>query len=248
MHVLVAFILGVTLISGFHPVWERPEDHSYVVVDADQHLRLSTYMTTADELMEKNVVMQEFDYSCGSAALATLLNYHLGEDLTEMQVIQGLMSYGNIERIRERRAFSLLDMRRFVDALGYDGQGFHAKMENLKKLDVPVILAIELFGYQHFVVFKGVYNDRVFLADPWLGNTTYSISAFEDMWYTDIILMVDPRERETLSMLSVAEEDLRYVEADLVRWTLFPPEAPGREFAPRREYKLIDPGVHYYKR
>ena len=248
MHILIGFIIGVALMAGFHQIHIHPDDHTYVIIDAEQHLRVNTYMTSAQELRRRHVIMQQFDYSCGSAALATLLNYHLGERFTEMQVVTGLMSYGNLERIRQSRAFSMLDMKRFVEALGYQGDGYRARIENLRELDVPVILPIELFGYQHFVVFRGIHGNRIFLADPWLGNTSYTLNAFEDMWYREVIFMIDTKERPTRSLLRLTNEDMRYIQEDIVRWTLFPFDPFHMQFAPTREDRYFDPDLHFYKR
>ena len=37
-------------------------------------------------------------------------------------------------------------------------------------------------GYRHFAVFKGVRGDRVYLADPSLGNVRMPLYRFLDMW------------------------------------------------------------------
>jgi len=66
----------------------------------------------------RGIVRQAYDYSCGSAALTTLLNGYGGLRLTEQQTMTGLLQYGEYQRIIERRSFSLLDMKRFVSALG----------------------------------------------------------------------------------------------------------------------------------
>ena len=47
----------------------------------------------------KNVVRQAYDYSCGSAALTTLLNHYLGRNFQERQVMEGLLRFGETERI-----------------------------------------------------------------------------------------------------------------------------------------------------
>ncbi|MFW6177947.1 MAG: C39 family peptidase [Desulfohalobiaceae bacterium] len=248
MHILVAFIVLTSLIAGFQPVFEHPEEQSYVVLDAEGQVMVSSYKESAQELESKHIVMQELDYSCGAAALATLLNYHLGEQLTEEQVIHGLFNYGDVQAIQERRAFSMLDMKRFVDALGYDGQGYRAEMEDLEDLEAPVVLPIELYGYQHFVVYRGMHDGRVFLADPWMGHTIYSKKAFQEMWYKQVLFMVDPGERQTVSLLRLSREDLRYVHTDLERWWLFPPE-PSRLPVPAfREHKRLDGEWETYKR
>ena len=46
------------------------------------------------QLQFRNVIRQAYDYSCGSAALTTLLDYYLGRNLEERQVMEGLLRYG----------------------------------------------------------------------------------------------------------------------------------------------------------
>jgi predicted double-glycine peptidase len=162
-------------------------------------------------MKDENIVKQQYDYSCGSAALATLLNYYLGENFTEEQVIQGLMEYGDIKQLEEKRAFSLLDMKRFVTVLGYQGAGYTAEFEDLKKLDKPCIIPIEFFGYKHFVVYRGIYGEHVFFADPFMGNISFTLSEFEEMWHRNIVFIVTDGG-VTMDALFLKEEDLRLVE------------------------------------
>ena len=44
------------------------------------------------ELRQRNIVLQKFDLSCGAAALATILRFQQGENLTERDVALGLVS------------------------------------------------------------------------------------------------------------------------------------------------------------
>ena len=46
------------------------------------------------QLQFRNVIRQAYDYSCGSAALTSLLDYYLGRNLQERQVMEGLLRYG----------------------------------------------------------------------------------------------------------------------------------------------------------
>lgn len=248
MHIIVAFILGASLLAGYHPMFESPEDETRTVVNADQDLSVHAQMESLEEIKNKNLIHQRFDYSCGSAALATLLNYHLGENFTERQVISGMIQHSDPAKIRRRRAFSLLDMKKFVDVLGYHGQGYSAKTEDIADLDEPVILPIEVFGYEHFVVFKGFHGDRVFVADPWLGNTSYTRQDFEQIWTRKVIFMVDPKGRGSRNMLRLSKQDLRYVGEDRARQAFFPPHQPGMDPPFAREHKTIDPDRHVYKR
>lgn len=250
MHMLVWFVIFTSLIGGIGTVYEAPDGlYQHTVVDEEHHVLLDTFLTPTTELTSRYLEKQQFDYSCGAAALATLLNYHLGENFTERQVIEGLFTHGNIQRIRQRRAFSFLDMKRFVDALGYQGAGYTAELKNLRELDVPVVLPIEINGYQHFVVFRGIRDNRVFLADPWLGHTVYPVGVFEDMWYRQVIFMVDPADRPTRSLLSLTEQDMRYIDEDRVLWTLFPEVPVHTEFWQKRDaLRNLEPDVHIYQR
>ena len=74
--------------------------------------RESVQLEPMSQLQFRNVIRQAYDYSCGSAALTTLLDYYLGRNLEERQVMEGLLRYGEADKIVQRRGFSLLDMKR----------------------------------------------------------------------------------------------------------------------------------------
>ena len=249
MHILIWFVILTSLFAARGTLYEPPDGHQYVAVDSTQKVLTNVYMESGDSLKKRNIVKQEYDYSCGSAALAMLLNYHLGEELTERQVIHGLMAHGNPESIRQRKAFSFLDMKRFVEALGYKGNGYRAEMKNLLELDAPVILPIEVWGYRHFVVFQGIHDNRVFLADPSLGHSSYPIKAFEDMWYQQVIFMAESKDRPTRNLLALTKEDMVYIDEDMVYWTLFPPQSMHPQTRPEREaYRHLDFDAEVYQR
>jgi predicted double-glycine peptidase len=137
------------------------------------------------EMRQQSVVVQKFDLSCGAAALATLLNYQFGDLVTEKDVTRGLIRRKEYiehpELVRIRQGFSLLDLKRYVSTRGYVGIGYgNLQFDDLVKL-APLIVAVSPFGYNHFVVFKGVVGDRVVLADPAYGNRTMTRTKFEKM-------------------------------------------------------------------
>ncbi|MEG2269150.1 MAG: peptidase, partial [Acinetobacter sp.] len=96
----------------------------------------------------RGIVRQAYDYSCGSAALTTLINGYVGAQLTEQQTMDGLLRYGEYERIIERRSFSLLDMKRFVTALGLESGGYKGEFEDLVKQGQPAIVPISYAGFK----------------------------------------------------------------------------------------------------
>lgn len=160
----------------------------------------------------RNIVRQAYDYSCGSAALTTVLNFYLGRTLSERQVMEGLLHYGKSERIVERRAFSMLDMKRLVTALGYPSGGFRATIDDLRDLDHPAIVPIQHAGFKHFVVLRTIRNGRAFVADPSVGNISFTLAQFEEKWDDNVLFIVFPGSDKPLDNLELKEEDLRYVD------------------------------------
>ncbi len=50
----------------------------------------------------RNIVLQQRDYSCGAAALATLLRYYWGEPIEEIDVIKEIEAMLTPEELRDR--------------------------------------------------------------------------------------------------------------------------------------------------
>lgn len=127
------------------------------------------------------VIRQRYDFSCGSAALATLLRYHYGGSQDEEKVFRGMWSEGDRPQIR-RLGFSLLDMKRYLASIGYKADGFEVTLDEVAKAGVPGIVLINLNGYKHFVVVKGVGDDEVLVGDPALGLKPMSKAEFNKAW------------------------------------------------------------------
>lgn len=174
--------------------------------------RLDRRVEPLIEQKYRNIVRQAYDYSCGSAALTTVLKYYLGRDLNERQVMEGLLHYGESERIVERRAFSMLDMKRLVTALGYPAGGFRAKIDDLMELDHPAIVPINHAGFKHFVVLRAIRDGRVFIADPAVGNYSFTLAQFAEKWDDNVLFIVFPGGDKPFDSLELKEEDLRYVD------------------------------------
>ena len=214
------FVVLLGLLSPFYPVQSVPPNEVRVVAGTQTvPIALHQDIKNSSEFKNVHIVKQQFDYSCGSAALATLLNYYLGEKLTERQIIAGLYEYGDKNQIERLKAFSLLDMKRFVEKLGYYGTGYKADIEDLKTMGKPCIVPMEIFGYQHFVVFRGIVQDHVFLADPYLGDISFPVEQFRKMWQRNIAFVVTDHDI-VHSALMRKEEDLRFIDLDATRRAL----------------------------
>ncbi|MGP4842680.1 C39 family peptidase [Marinobacter sp. 1Y8] len=196
---------------------QEPFERGTVVIEQDydrtpQKLRNDVRIEPLVEQRYRNVVRQAYDYSCGAAALTTVLRFYLGRNLQERQVMEGLLHYGQSDRIIERRAFSMLDMKRLVTALGYPSGGFRATMADLKELDHPAIVPIKHAGFKHFVVVRAIQHDRIFIADPSVGNISFTLAQFEEKWDDNVLFIVFPGGEKPLDALELKEEDLRFID------------------------------------
>ncbi|HQT59792.1 MAG TPA: C39 family peptidase [Acidiphilium sp.] len=126
-------------------------------------------------------IHQAYDFSCGSAALATLLTYSYHRKVTERQVFLSMIRHGNRQAI-ERYGFSLLDMKTYLARQGIPSGGFDAPLSRLAGLHVPAIVLINDHGYRHFVVLRSIVAGRVLLSDPAVGLRSESVARFRRQW------------------------------------------------------------------
>jgi uncharacterized protein len=144
------------------------------------------------ELRFKKVIRQAYDLSCGAAALATILNYYYGEEISERTIIDAMIEIGAKEKIL-KDGFSLLELKRFAEKEGYVSAGYRLeKVDDLVKVRVPSIALVNVRGYAHFVVIKGVVGGRVHVADPAFGNRASSLTSFARQWNQVILVVVSP--------------------------------------------------------
>lgn len=138
------------------------------------------------EIRRERTVFQEWDLSCGAAALATLLNHQHFDPVTEREIALGLMGrdvyVANPLLVRVRQGFSLLDLKRYVDARGYRGVGLGGLDVDSLVARAPILTPIRTYGYNHFVVVRGRMGNRLLLADPNFGTRTMTVARFESAW------------------------------------------------------------------
>lgn len=145
-----------------------------------------TVVESMQEIRTRHVVLQQWELSCAAAALATVLRYQYGLPVTERSVALGLINrpayFANPDLVRQRQGFSLLDMKRFTAQLGFQGTGLGRMTFDDLLQHAPVIVPINIYGYPHFVVFRGATTRSVLLADPAFGNVTLSRYRFNQYW------------------------------------------------------------------
>ena len=136
---------------------------------------------------------QQYDFSCGSAALATLLSFHYGQPTTEQAAFDEMFANGDQAKIRVE-GFSLLDLKRFLAKRGFEADGFELPLEKLVEARIPAIVLITENGYNHFVVVKGLREDRVLVGDSVSGTHAMPRERFDALWRSRLLFVVHNRQ------------------------------------------------------
>lgn len=151
------------------------------------------------------VYRQQYDFSCGSAALASLLTFHFDDTVDEQSVFIDMFQHGNQEKIK-REGFSMLDMKLYLERRGYGSDGFKINLDQLYSTGSPAITIINHNGYMHFVIIKGVDEDRVLIGDPAQGVKSVARAEFEEMWGNRILFLIHDNRDPEVSYHKIHEE------------------------------------------
>jgi predicted double-glycine peptidase len=146
-------------------------------------------LTSLKEARFRNTIRQKYDFSCGSAAVATLLTYQYGYPIDEQAAFDVMYTNGDRAKIG-KEGFSLLDIKRFLASRGFDADGFDVPLEKLDDEGIPAIVLINERGYHHFVVIKGYKNGRVLVGDPARGTRSMSKRRFDAMWNNHVVFVI----------------------------------------------------------
>lgn len=129
-----------------------------------------------------SVIRQQYDFSCGSAAVASLLAFHYEDQVTEHDVFVEMLALADEQKVR-KHGFSMLDMKHYLEARGYRADGFRMALSGLReKVRLPMIVLLNIEGFRHFVLIKGISEDEVLVGDPARGLKVYSYAQFSDYW------------------------------------------------------------------
>jgi predicted double-glycine peptidase len=179
---LLAAALGVVTVAHAATVDVRvPNSGGYQV-----------RVTSLKEARFKTTVPQKYDFSCGSAATATLLTFQYGHPVSEAEVFQRMYALGDQKRIKAE-GFSLLDMQRYLSSQGYQADGFELPLDKLLEEGLPAIVLLNDRGYRHFVVVKGLKGGRVLVGDPAKGTRAMSRERFDGLWDNRVLFVVHNR-------------------------------------------------------
>lgn len=168
------------------------ESHASTPVDVVSQGNFVVHLTSLKEARYKSTVHQKYDFSCGSAAVATLLTYQYDYPVNEQVAFEQMYTHGDRAKIN-KEGFSLLDIKRFLAANGFEADGFRVPIDKLSQEKLPAIVLIDEKGYHHFVVIKGIHDDRILVGDPARGTRVLARSKFMTVWKNGLVFVIHNR-------------------------------------------------------
>ena len=138
-----------------------------------------------------DIVEQKTDFSCGAAALATILRQAYWLDVDEEHVIKGMLVNSDQGLVRTQ-GFSMLDMKRYVESIGMRARGYRIPPDKLEAVTIPVVVLMEIRGYKHFVVMQRAQKGWVYIGDPVLGHKRYTHDDFVKGWNGIVFAIIGP--------------------------------------------------------
>jgi predicted double-glycine peptidase len=193
-------------------LWSGKASASDVSLSIAEAGNYNLHVISYSEIPFRTVIRQKFDYSCGSAALATLLKYHYAFETDEIKVFKFMYDAGDQDRIK-KLGFSLLDMKKYLLSLGYHADGYHLSIQELAQAGIPAIALVQIGSYKHFVVIKGIVSGHILVGDPASGLREMPSEDFSKIWNGVAFLIHDAPKGDAAAIFNSADEWRRWSEA-----------------------------------
>lgn len=138
------------------------------------------------EKLKKILVRQQDQSDCGVACLLSIIHYYGGE--SKLEILRELSGTSKI-------GTTLLGLLQASQKIGFNSQGFSADIDNLKKIESPVILHVLIDErLQHFVICFGLDNSKFIIGDPSKGILEYSENELDLIWKSKALLQIKPTD------------------------------------------------------
>jgi len=160
----------------------------------------------------EEVVGQADWYTCGPAAVATLLTYYYDIPTTEAEALELAKGFMIAAGREPGQALTALTLKQTLEAKGIPTKGYRVSPDALRDYfargGLPVIVYLTA-PQKHFAVAVGMVGDHIVLADPSWGRSIIPFAVFiGERGYSEVVLVPTPplelyprvqeRQRQTL--------------------------------------------------
>jgi predicted double-glycine peptidase len=140
-----------------------------------------TIQSKIPQIDTTGIVMQTRNYTCGPAALTTVLQ-NMGINATEQKLM--ILAGTN-----NKSGTSIHGLSQAAQSKGLSAAGIELSIHELKKNH---IVHVVLNGTPHYSVVRRVTNESVYLADPSKGNIVLSREEFIAIFTGNVLVISDP--------------------------------------------------------
>ncbi|QLG13283.1 C39 family peptidase (plasmid) [Deinococcus sp. D7000] len=144
-----------------------------------------------------SVVGQTSDFTCGPAAIATLLTHYYGQPVSEQSVTERSVADMNSRGKAVTEGLTLLSLRNVLSQESVAGSGYKLTLEQLREVlaaGLPVVANV-VYPKGHYYLVLAVDDQNVLLADPSWGVRSQPLDNFLNVW-NGVVLIPQPSEAQ----------------------------------------------------
>ncbi len=207
MKVYIVVVIGLCLSLVSHLILAKAPSVSYL------------------DLRYTDVVEQSNEYTCGAAAVATLLTYFYGIPTSERDVLnlvyESMRTRG--EKPEQGRGLTAYDLKVAMEAKGLKTKGFLVKPAALQDYfargGLPVIIHLTR-PEKHFEVAVGMIGDHIVIADPSWGRSAMPLMLLvKQRGYDGVVLVPIPSSELARQVVARQREILKWAALRLTKLT-----------------------------
>jgi len=171
-------------------------------------------------------------YTCGAAAVSTLLTYYYDDPATEQGVLEVAFAETQASGKDPLEGLTALSLKRALQQRGYTVKAYRVNLEQLadyfRRGGLPVVAHVTK-PQLHFLVISGIVPDprtqrpQVLLADPSWGRRIVPLEELVTFkGFSGVILLAVPRTQKQLNIVRIKQkQELNWAGAELSRlWSL----------------------------
>jgi len=171
-------------------------------------------------------------YTCGAAAVSTLLTYYYDDPATEQDVLEVAFAETQASGKDPLEGLTALSLKRALQQRGYTVKAHRVNLEQLadyfRRGGLPVVAHVTK-PQLHFLVISGIVPDprtqrpQVLLADPSWGRRIVPLEELVTFkGFSGVILLAVPKTKEQLAVVKTKQkQELSWAGAELSRlWSL----------------------------
>lgn len=139
-----------------------------------------------DKQIKRSLILQQDEKDCGVACMKSIFRYYNGDiSLEKLRRESGTNAKGT----------SLLGLYQAVNRLGFNADGLQGDMDELKKLNHPVILHLNIEDhFEHYVVCYKYEKGKFHIGDPAKGFCKKNPKELEQIWLSGYLLDLIPND------------------------------------------------------